>query len=264
MKISIVTAVRNNVRTIEETLCSVAAQDHQDIEHVIVDGGSTDGTLDIIERYRDGLGAFVSERDRGVYDAMNKGLNLATGDVVGFLNADDIFMGPDVVSRIAAALAPAHIDACYADLIYVAEDDVTRTIRHWRSQPYRPGLFERGWMPAHPTFYVKRPIYERSGGFDLAFRLQADFELTLRLMHIHAIRTVYVPELWVRMRMGGMSNSSIRNVIAGNREAWLACRKNHVSVPPWFPIRKVAGRIPQFIAARLGLFGARRDKEKAR
>jgi len=217
-----------------------------DIEHIVVDGGSTDGTTDVIARNAQRVARVVSEPDRGTYDGMNKGLRLATGDVVGFLNGDDVFTAPTVAARIAEVHAREDIDGCYANLIYVAQNDPKRIIRHWRSQAYRPGLFATGWMPAHPTFYIKRRIYEKFGGFDLRFRFQADFDLALRLIAVHGIRTVFIPEVWVRMRRGGLSNNSIVNVIRGNLEAYRICHENGVSVGPWFPIRKILGRIPQF------------------
>jgi len=248
VKITVVTAVYNGAETIEDTLRSVALQTHPDIEHIVVDGASTDATLAIVERYRNGIARLISEPDRGVYDAMNKGLSVATGEIVGFLNADDVFATPTVLSRIAETLAPADIDASYANLDYVSQTDPTRIVRRWRSTSYRPGLFERGWMPAHPTFYAKRHVYDAFGGFDLSFKLQADFELTMRLMRVHDIRTTFVPEVWIKMRTGGMSNNSVRNVVRGNMEAYQACRKHCLQVPPWFMLTKVASRLSQFTA----------------
>jgi glycosyltransferase involved in cell wall biosynthesis len=249
MKISIITAVFNAAGTIEETLLSVAQQTHPAVEHVVVDGASSDATLEIIACHRDKLTRFVSEPDHGVYDAMNKGLALASGEVVGFLNADDVYRHPDVLARVAAAMADPAIDACYADLVYVDRERTSRVVRHWVSRDYAPGLFEKGWMPAHPTFFVRKSVYEKLGGFDLRYRLQADFDLALRFMGIHGIQARYVPEVWVRMRMGGMSNNSIRNMIRGNIEAYSACRTNGLNVPPWFILTKVLSRVPQFISA---------------
>ena len=246
MRVSIITVVRDSVDTIGSTLASVSEQTHREIEHIVVDGGSTDGTVDVIERHRDHLVKFISEPDQGTYDAMNKGLRLATGDAVGFLNADDVFTSSSVVSHIAEALAPAHVDACHANVVYVSRNDPTRVIRYWRSRPYQPGLFETGWMPAHPSFYVKRWVYEKYGGFDSEFQLQADFDLAMRLIAVHGIRTSFVPEVWVRMNWGGLSNRSLANVLRGNLEAYRICRKNGLAVPPWFPVRKILSRIPQF------------------
>ena len=250
LKISIITACFNASKTISETLDSVGRQSHQSIEHIIVDGASTDDTMSIIENYRNHLSVVMSEPDQGVYDAMNKGLALASGEVIGFLNADDFYMHPDVLARVAATMADPTIDACYADLIYVDRKQTNRVVRHWVSRDYTPGLFEKGWMPAHPTFFVRKSVYEKLGGFDLRYRLQADFDLVLRFIGINKIRTRYVPEIWVRMRMGGMSNNNILNIVRGNIEAYSSCCANGLNVRPWFILTKVLSRMPQFIRAR--------------
>ncbi|TRZ56759.1 MAG: glycosyltransferase, partial [Rhodocyclaceae bacterium] len=199
MKISIVTACYNSESTIEDTLDSVAGQTHPDIEHIIVDGYSTDRTMEIVNRHRDGLGIVVSAPDNGIYDAMNKGIALASGDVIGFLNSDDCFAGPGELEFVAQAFEDPAVDACHADLVYVAERDPGRVVRYWKSAEYRYGQFRTGWMPAHPTFYVRRSVYQKFGGFDLQFRLQADFELTMRLLEVHRIRSVHIPRVLVRM-----------------------------------------------------------------
>ncbi|MDH3282223.1 MAG: glycosyltransferase, partial [Gammaproteobacteria bacterium] len=156
MKISVVTVVRDAVTTIEDTLKSVISQDHPDVEHIIVDGASTDGTREVLDRYRSHVAQLVSEPDSGIYAAMNKGLRLAGGEVIGFLNADDVYAHAGVLTIIERVLADPELDACYADLVYVRRRDITQTIRYWTSQPFRPGLFEHGWLPAHPTFFVRR------------------------------------------------------------------------------------------------------------
>lgn len=252
MHITVITAAFNAGETIEDTILSVAEQTYRHVEHIVIDGLSTDSTQAIITRHIEKFAHVVSEPDRGVYDAMNKGLALASGDVVGFLNADDVYFRKDVLAKVAATMADPSIDACYADLIYVDREQTDRVVRHWTSCDYGPGLFEKGWLPAHPTFFVRRSVYHRFGGFNLRYRLQADFDLALRLMRVHGIQTRYVPEVWVRMRMGGMSNNSVRNVVRGNIEAYRSCRSNGVKVPPWFILRKVVSRIPQFVRARLG------------
>lgn len=250
MKISIITACRNAGRTIRETIDSVTGQTFADREHIVVDGASTDDTPAILAARSRDVARVVSEPDRGVYDGMNKGIALATGDVVGFLNADDVYAHPRVLSTVAEVMADPAIDACYADLVYVDRDDPDKVRRDWKSCPYRPGLFEKGWMPAHPTFYARRAVYQRFGGFDLAYPRQADFELALRVMAIGGVRTRYVPETWVRMRMGGISNSSFRGILKGNLEAYAACRRHRLDVPPWFILVKMASRLPQFWRAR--------------
>jgi glycosyltransferase involved in cell wall biosynthesis len=251
LRITIITVSFNSAATIADTLASVAAQHYPSVEHIVVDGASTDGTQDIVSRHSGRIARFVSEPDRGVYDAMNKGIALATGDVVAFLNSDDVYANPDVLDRVAQTMADPDLDACYADLVYVDNLHDERIVRDWRSKDHTPGLCLTGWMPAHPTFFARREVYRRFGGFDLEFRLQADYELMLRLFEKHGIRSRHLPERWVRMRTGGMSNSSWRNVARGNIEAYRACRKNGYPVTPFFIVRKIASRLPQFIAARL-------------
>ena len=249
MKISIVTVCHNAVSTIEECLQSVAGQSYRDVEHIVIDGASTDGTMDIIEKYRDQLAIVVSEPDKGIYDAMNKGINHATGDVIGTLNADDWYADTGVLERVAGAFtSDDDLDAVYGDLVYVAKDDPTRIIRYWKSRPYEDGLFEYGWMPAHPTFFARKSVYQRYGLFDLDFKIQSDFELTMRFMAVNNISTRYLPGVMVRMRMGGVTNSSVRNVIDGNLEAYRACKKNGLDVTPLFIAKKMLSRIPQFLS----------------
>jgi glycosyltransferase involved in cell wall biosynthesis len=249
MKISIITACYNAADTLGDTLDSVASQNYSDIEHIIIDGGSVDGTEKIVEEKGRRVSVWCSETDQGVYDGMNKGLLIASGDVVGFLNADDVYMHSDVLVKVADTMSDPSVDACYADLVYVDRIQTNRVIRHWISQNYVPGLFEKGWMPAHPTFFVRKSVYEKFGGFNLRYRLQSDFDLVLRFMRVHGIKTCYIPELWVRMRMGGMSNKNILNMIRGNLEAYSSCRANGVNVPPWFILSKIFSRLPQFIKA---------------
>lgn len=226
LKISIITVCYNSAATIVDTLRSVAEQTYPDVEHIIVDGGSGDGTLSLVREFRRHSGPLVSEPDRGIYDAMNKGLALASGEVVGFLNSDDVFADPGVLGRIATAFEAAEVDACYGDLVYVAASSSDRVVRYWRSRPYQPGLCRRGWMPAHPTFYVRREAYQRYGGFDDSLHIAADFEICLRLLEVHRLRVTYLPGVLVRMRAGGVSNSSLRNVIRSNREVSWALRKH--------------------------------------
>ena len=246
MKITVITACFNSAGTIEDTLCSVRSQSYRDIEHIIVDGGSTDGTQAIIARHRTEISSIVSEKDSGVYDAMNKGIQRASGDVIGFLNSDDIYADEHVLKKVAAVFRDSNVDACYADLVYVEKEDLGKVVRYWKSCPFEPGMFTQGWMPAHPTFFVRRAIYEKLGGFDLQFRLQADFELTMRFLELHRIRTAYIPKVLVRMRLGGLTNRSVANIVRGNIEAYRACRKNGYKVTPFFILRKVASRLPQF------------------
>ncbi len=246
MKISIITAVYNGAETIEDTINSVAGQTYSNVEHIIIDGLSTDDTMSIVHRHRDDISVVVSEQDTGIYDAMNKGIAVATGDVVGTLNADDMYEHDHVLKRVAEVFSDPELDVCYANLVYVDRADLEKVIRYWTSQPFEPGLFCRGWIPAHPTFFVKKTVYNRCGSFDLDYKIQSDFELTLRLLEMHRIRSLYVPEIWVRMRMGGTTNNSILNMIKGNLEAYKACKKHQLKVSPLFFVTKIATRVPQF------------------
>jgi glycosyltransferase involved in cell wall biosynthesis len=247
-KISVVTVVRDGAATIAEAIRSVQSQTYSFVEHIVVDGASRDDTVEIVNRFRAGIATFISEPDRGIYDAMNKGLSLATGEVVGFLNADDVYVDDTVLAQVADIFRDGGVDACYADLVYVHKERPDKVVRYWTSRSYEPGLFERGWMPAHPTFFVRRSVYQRLGGFDLRYRLQSDFELTMRFLAVNAIRSVYVPKLWVRMRMGGESNKRIMNVIRGNLEAYRACRQHKLNISPLFVVKKVLSRLPQFLS----------------
>lgn len=247
MKFSIVTVCFNSSSTIGDTLRSVREQTYDDIEHIVVDGGSKDNTLEIVAKEGAHVSTLVSEKDNGIYDAMNKGLAVARGDIVGFLNSDDVFANSDVIATIAQAMADPLVDACYGDLVYVAAADASKVVRYWKSCEYRPGLCARGWMPAHPTFYARRAVYQRHGDFDLSLKLQADFEMALRLLDIGGLNTVYIPEVLVRMRMGGASNASFRNILRGNLEASKACQKHGLPGGVLFIAGKILSRLPQFL-----------------
>lgn len=248
MRISIVTAVFNNVDTIGATIESVRAQSHEDIEHIVIDGGSTDGTLEVLERYRADISLLISEPDRGIYYAMNKGLEHATGDIVGTLNGDDMYARGDALDVIAREFADSEIDATYGNLVYVDREDTSKIIRYWQSRDYEPGLFERGWIPAHPTFYVRRRVYERFGLFDTRYAIQSDFELCMRFLRVHQVRSKFIPTILVRMRMGGVTNRSIGSILAGNLESYRACRLHGLKVNPvTFFAKKWGSRLPQFL-----------------
>ena len=227
MKISIITAVYNNRATLADALDSALAQDHPDKELIVIDGASTDGTRDVLQRYAGRLAQVVSEPDRGIYYALNKGLRRATGDAVGFLHSDDTFADDRVLSRIAAALADPGVDACYGDLRYVRHDDPARVVRHWRSGPYQRRNLAWGWMPPHPTFYARRAVYQRLGDFDTRYRIAADYDCLLRFLGAGGIACAYIPEVLVHMRVGGASNRS-RNLLKKSREDYHALRHNQI------------------------------------
>lgn len=248
MKLSVVTTSFNSATTIRDTLLSVNMQTYPDVEHVVADGGSRDETIRLVSEYGTRVSKVISEPDGGIYDAMNKGWSLTSGEVVGFLNSDDIFASNDSLLTIAAAFDDPSIDACFGDLVYVSETDPSKVVRHWKSKVFVPGDFARGWQPAHPTFYVRRRVFERLGGFNLAYRIQSDFDLCMRFLEIGRIKSVYIPQVLVRMRLGGASNSSWRNVLQGNLEAYRACRASGLHVSPFFIPRKVFSKLPQFFA----------------
>lgn len=228
MKFSIITVSINSAATIESTLSSVAGQTHSNIEHIIVDGGSTDGTLDIINRYRSGLSHVISEPDNGIYDAMNKGLALANGEVVGILNSDDLYAGPRVIERIAGIFSDPAIDACYADLVYVRPENLEQVVRYYSGAGFIPDKFAWGWMPPHPTFFVRRALYEQYGVFKTDYKIAADFELTARFLSSHNVRYAYLPEVTVLMRTGGVSTRNLRSNWILNREILRACAENGI------------------------------------
>jgi len=230
MKISIITVVRNNKDTIKDAIDSVLSQTYKNTEYIIVDGGSTDGTVELIKEYGDKIDKFISEPDNGIYDAMNKGLSLATGDVIGILNSDDVYFDNKVLEKVAKRFEGTNIDSLYGDLYYVKEKDLNAIVRYWKSSEFIQGSFAKGWHPPHPSFFVKRHIYEKYGYFDLDMKVSADFELMLRFLEKYKIFTAYLPSVLVRMRTGGESNRSIKNMITGNKFVLKAFDKNGIKV----------------------------------
>jgi len=245
--ISVITVTFNSRETIADTIESVATQTHPRIEHIVVDGASTDGTLEVLEGFGDKLSKVVSEPDEGIYAAMNKGLSLATGDVIGTLNSDDVYVDENVLALVAEVFRDDAVDVCYGDVFYVDKGDLNRIVRHWKSEPYRAGLFERGWMPPHPTFFIRRSVIGRVGPFEPSYRVAADFDFMLGALHVQRLRSIYLPRELVTMRVGGWTNNSIRNVLRGNIEAYRSCRRNGLGVSPLFIARKILGKLPQYI-----------------
>ena len=246
MKISVITVSYNSAATIAAALTSVAEQTWPSVEHILVDGASTDGTLGIAQLYGGHLARIVSERDLGIYDAMNKGLRLATGDVIGFLNSDDVYANQNVLREYGEAFRNPAVDVCYGDLVYVLKDDLAKIVRHWRSRPYVDGAFASGWVPPHPTFYARSSVYQEHGAFDLSMPLAADFELMCRLVH-SGVRTQYLPGVKVRMRLGGATNASLINIMRQNSEILRAMRLHGVPVGLRYVLGKVSDRVSQFL-----------------
>jgi glycosyltransferase len=259
MKVSLVTVVLNNAETIENAITSVAEQTYQDIEYIIVDGESTDGTLDIIKRlqakYPNRITRLEVGKDKGIYDAMNKGLSYCTGDVIGILNSDDFYADNEVIADVVALFQISKADTTYADLQYVDRVNTNKVLRHWKSGKYNRKNFLAGWMPPHPTFFVKRSLYEQYGKFDLELRSAADYELMLRFLFRHQVSSAYLPRVVIKMRVGGLSNQSVGHRLKANNEDKMAWQKNGLKLPfytiPLKPLRK----LPQFILGRLGLAG---------
>jgi len=243
--LSLITATWNAADTLAHCLDSVAAQTVP-VEHLLIDGGSSDGTLEIAERYHSGLARVVSEPDQGIYDAMNKGIALASGEVVGILNADDFYPHPQVLEQVLTRFENPAVGACYGDLRYVDGEDVSRTVRFWHSGGFDAKKFYHGWMPPHPTFFVRRSVYERFGGFKLDLGSAADYELMLRFLLRHGVSASYIPEVLVHMRTGGVSNASLKNRLKANRNDRRAWEENSLKPYPWTLILKPLRKLGQW------------------
>lgn len=245
LKISVVTAVYNAERTILDAIDSIGLQEFKNVEHIVIDGESTDSTSSILKNCNS-IDKLVCEKDEGIYDAMNKGIRAATGDVIGFLHADDLLADPQSLQAIADAFVDDSVQAVYGDLTYVVFDDPSRVIRYWKSRDfYRPN-FLRGWMPPHPTFYVRREIYERYGLYRTDLGSAADYECMLRLLYRYQIQSKYIPQILVKMRVGGQSNASLKNRFAANREDYRAWKENGFRPPFGLRITKPLSKITQF------------------
>lgn len=228
MKISIVTATYNAARTLGDCLQSVSRQTHRDIEHWVIDGGSTDGTQAIVEAHRGQLAGFVSEPDDGIYDALNKGIERSTGEVIGFLHADDVYADADTLATIGAAFSDPTVDAIYGDLTYVDRNDTSKVIRYWKAGELTRARLFRGWMPPHPTFYVRCSVYQRLGLFDTRYRISADYDSIVRFLFAGRIRAVYIPAVLVCMRVGGISNRSLRTIVRKSAEDLQIMRRHRL------------------------------------
>ena len=248
MKISLVTVTFNSYRTLRDTIQSVLSQTYPDIEYIIVDGCSQDKTVDIIKEYEPlfhGRLKWISEKDQGLYDAMNKGFQMATGDMVGIINSDDLLAEATAIEKVIDCFeGHKDIDCVYADLYYVSQYDTSKIVRHWITGKQRS--FSKGWHPAHPTFYVKREIYSKYGLFDLDFKFAADFELMLRLVEKEHIRLFYLPEPLVRMRLGGTTSKNLTNIRKGNIECLNAFRKNGIPVSVLYPFYRLLPKLKQY------------------
>ena len=247
LKVTIITAAYNAAKTIGETLDSVARQSHPNVEHIVVDGASTDGTLSIIEQYRDKLAAVVSESDCGIYDAMNKGIVLAHGDVIGFLNADDVYAHEGVLGRVASNMEREGVDALLGDVEFFRPENPSRIVRRYRSTHFSPDRIALGWMPAHPAIFLRSHVYRRHGIFRTDYRIAGDFEYIARIFHENDLSYLCFPETLVRMRTGGISTSGWRNTLLLNREVLRACRENGIDTNMLKILSKYPAKLMEFL-----------------
>ncbi len=241
MKVSIITPTFNSAETLEDTVKSVLFQNYPDIEYIIIDGKSTDNTLDIVKKYK--IDKVISEPDKGIYDAMNKGIRLASGDVVGILNSDDIYVSKNVIDKVVKAIK--EVDCCWGNLLYVDRKDENKVIRKWFSSEYKEGLFKKGWHPPHSTFFVKKSVYDKHGVFNLNFKIAADYELMLRFLEKHKIKSSFIREILVKMKIGGTSNRSVLNIIKANIECYDAWKVNGLKINPLKLLLKPLSKIKQ-------------------
>ena len=261
MKVSIITVTYNSEKFLAECIRSVISQSHHDIEHIIIDGGSTDGTLAIIENHKDYIAKWVSEKDNGMYDALNKGMSMATGDVIGILNSDDILASRDVIATIEQCFNSQKVDSIYGDLVYVQQNNMQKILRVWKGYNYRRFKFSYGWMPAHPTFYVRRDLVTQLGGYETHYFTAADFEFMARYLYKFRVSSYYIPKLLVKMRSGGISNNGITSRIRANRRDYLAMKKNGFAFPLVSSVLKPLRKLPQYSGSIINKFFGKKAVE---
>ena len=249
MKVSIITATYNSAKTIKDTVLSVAHQTYKHIEHIIIDGCSTDNSLNIAGHFGH-TGPLLCEPDNGIYDAMNKGVIMATGDIIGILNSDDFYPDAQVIEKVVKVFESGDCDAVYGDLVYVDPNNTKTVLREWIAGSYNKKLFYKGWMPPHPTFFVRKEIYEKYGLFNLSFKSSSDYELLLRFLFLKEVKVKYLHDILVHMRAGGYSNRSIKNRIAAHLEDRRAWKVNCIS-PKWYTVAlKPLSKVNQFFIPR--------------
>lgn len=241
MLVSIITVCFNSEETIRDTIESVLSQDYPEIEYLVVDGGSTDGTMKIVREYENRIHKIISERDRGIYDAMNKGISNANGDVIGILNSDDTYIDSNSVSKLVNKLIESGSDSVYADLIVVERFNINRALRYYDSSFFSPEKFRYGWMPAHPTFFVKKSVYDCVGRFSLDYKIASDYEMLIRILWVHKFKYAYLPEPVIRMRYGGASSAGIARNWILNKEIVVACRKHGI----WTALPLLVLKVPR-------------------
>ena len=249
-KVSIITVCFNSAKTIRETIESVLSQDYPDIEYIIIDGGSSDETAAIIKEYADRIAVIVSESDHGIYDAMNKGVALASGEIVGMLNSDDIYINEHAVSELMKKMQDAKADSVFADLVIVDPIDLGKVLRYYDSSYFTPNKFRFGWMPAHPTFFVKKSMYDKVGPYSLDYKISADYEMLIRLLWVHRASYAYLKKPVVRMRYGGASTANLSRNILLNKEIVQACRANGISTNLFLVLLKIPAKLLGLLSSR--------------
>jgi glycosyltransferase involved in cell wall biosynthesis len=248
LKISIITVVYNNIATIEDAINSVLNQDYPNIEYIVIDGKSNDGTLDIINKYRSKIHTVISEPDLGIYDAMNKGINHSTGDIIGILNSDDLYENNTILSTIIKKFElDKNLDIIYGNLVYVKPNNTQTIVRKWKSKNYYPTYFEDGNVPPHPSLFLKSSVYKNAGNFNLKYKLAADYEYMLRIFKKFTFKIEYLDLYIVRMRLGGATNKSIKNIIKGNKEIIKAWESNSIKIPFLLMPLRLIKRLMQFL-----------------
>jgi len=231
MKVTIITVTYNSSKYLEDCINSVVKQNYPDIEHIVVDGGSTDGTIDIIKKFESHISKWISEKDNGMYDALNKGMKMATGEVIGILNSDDVLASEDVITEIVNSFAKYKVDSVYGDLTYVEQNNTEKILRFWKGGEYNRNRFVYGWMPAHPTFYIRREVVNELGGYESHYFTAADYEFMSRYLYRYRVSAHYLPKLVVKMRSGGQSNGNLYRRLRANRRDYLAMKKNEIPFP---------------------------------
>lgn len=247
MKVSIITVTFNSKRTLSDTFASVIGQEYSATEYIVVDGGSTDGTLEIIKANEAQISNWISEPDSGLYDAMNKGIRMATGDVIGLINSDDFYIDSKVISDVMAIFRRQQVDAVHGELFYVDAENTDKVVRHWKTGEFTKGSFANGWHPAHPTLFLKRSVYEKYGLFNLNFKLAADFEFMCRIFEKYTISSVYLNRPLIKMRLGGATSKNLRNILAQNIECYRAFITNGVPVSPFYTFKRILPKLKQYL-----------------
>lgn len=253
LRISIITVCFNSRLTICDTIRSVYSQTYSNIEHVIIDGSSTDDTLEIIRKAPNRIAKIISEPDRGIYDAMNKGIVATTGDIIGFLHSDNIFASKQTLNNIVNAYDSSkvefgkQIDVVYGDLVFVDEQNTNKVIRYWKGRVFNPKLLKRGWMPAHPTVFMRREVYEKHGLFNNNLKCASDYDYILRVFRDQTLTISYLPEVITKMRMGGVSTGTIKDLINKKKEDYWVLKNNQMKFPLWILLAKNVSKIPQLM-----------------